>query len=70
MKLGYQVKLRFIIDQKDSLSELLIIKDIWNMLITNRKSKNLNMYRIETNSFIRIAPIVKYLSKYKLKTKK
>jgi hypothetical protein len=73
MALGYQVKLRFMIDQKDSLDTLLIIKDIWNMLLTNRKLKNIDissMYRVEINSFIKIPPIMEYLNKFMLKTKK
>lgn len=72
MKLGYQVKLRFLIDQKDSLNTLLIIKDIWGMILQNRKKKNIdrNIYRIETNSFVKVFKIINYLDNYKLKTKK
>jgi hypothetical protein len=47
----------FMIDQKDSLDTLLIIKNLWNMLLTNRKLKNRDtssMYRVEINSFIKI----------------
>jgi len=73
MALGYQVKLRFMIDQKDSLDTLLIIKNLWNMLLTNRKLKNRDtssMHRVEINSFIKIPPVVEYLNKFRLKTKK
>lgn len=42
--------------------------------MTNRKLKGEEgkgtMYRIETNSFIKVKPIVDYLTKFELKTKK
>ena len=28
------------------------------------------MYRVETNSFIRVKPIIEYINRYRLKTKK
>jgi len=40
MTLGYQVKLIFMIDQKDSLEALLPIKEVWNMILTVRKLKD------------------------------
>jgi hypothetical protein len=43
------------------------------MLLTNRKLKNIDissMYRVEINSFIKIPPIMEYLNKFMLKTKK
>ena len=72
MTLGYQVKLRFMIDQKDSLDTMLIIKDQLNLFLTHRKQKGLNvsMYRIESNSFLKVPNIIQYLSKFRLKTKK
>lgn len=73
MILGYQVKLRFMIDQKDSINSLTLIKDLWDMILTNRKLKNKSiqsMYRVEINSFIKVLPIIIYLNNFKLKTKK
>jgi len=37
MALGYQVKLRFMIDQKDSLDTMLFIKGQLNLFLTHRK---------------------------------
>ena len=71
--LGYQVKLRFMIDQKDSLDTLLYIKSQLNLFLTHRKQKkglSGSMYRIESNSFIKVPLIVQYLNKFRLKTKK
>ena len=73
MNLGYQVKLRFMIDQKDSLDTMLFIKSQLNLILTNRKLKNeiiSTMYRVESNSFIKIPLIIKYLNIFKLKSKK
>ena len=70
MALGYQVKL---IDQKDSLDALLHIKEAWNMILTIRKLKDkvtISVHRVEINSFVKVPPIVKYLSEFRLKTKK
>jgi hypothetical protein len=73
MILGYQVKLRFMIDQKDSLNSILFIKDQLNLFLTHRKLKkkdNGSMYRIESNSFIKVPLIIEYLNRFKLKSKK
>ena len=73
MTLGYQVKLRFMIDQKDNLNTMLFIRDQLNLFLTNRKLKkgiNSTMYRIESNSFIKAPVIIKYLNSFELKTKK
>ena len=37
MKLGYHVKLRFMLDQKDSLNNMLFIKDQLNLFLTKVK---------------------------------
>jgi hypothetical protein len=73
MALGYQVKLRFMIDQKDSLENMLFIKDQLNLFLSHRKLKKGligNMHRIESNSFVKVPLIVEYLNKFKLKSKK
>nr|YP_010218717.1 LAGLIDADG endonuclease [Morchella brunnea]UBU98554.1 LAGLIDADG endonuclease [Morchella brunnea] len=73
MTLGYQVKLRFMIDQKDSLNTLLFIKNQWDMILSHRKlagGDSSSMYRVETNSFVRVKPIIEYLNIFRLKTKK
>ena len=73
MKLGYQVKLRFMIDQKDSLESMLLIKDQLNLFLTNRKINKAgtdSIHRIETNSFIKVPLIIDYINKFNLKTKK
>lgn len=73
MVLGYQVKLRFMIDQKDSFETLSFIRDQWNMILSNRKLKegsSGSMLRAEINSFVRVKPVIDYLSVYRLKTKK
>lgn len=73
MALGYQVKLRFMIDQKDSLDNMLFIKDQLNLFLINRKLKkgsNGIMHRIESNSFVKVPLIVDYINTFRLKTKK
>jgi hypothetical protein len=71
MVLDYQVKLRFMIDQKDNLNNMLYLKEVLNLFLTYRKIKKLdNMYRIESNSFIKVPLIIEYLEKFNLKTKK
>ena len=73
MALGYQVKLRFMIDQKDSLDNMLFIKDQLNLFLTNRKLKKGTigtMHRIESNSFVKVPLIIEYIYRFRLKTKK
>ena len=71
MVLGYQVKLRFMIDQKDNLNNMLFLKKVLNLFLTHRKTKKVNnMYRIESNSFLKVPLIIEYLDKFNLKTKK
>ena len=73
MVLGYQVKLRFMIDQKDSLTNMIFIKDQLNLFLTHRKLKKDStgtMHRIESNSFVKVPLIVEYLNKFRLKSKK
>ena len=73
MTLGYQVKLRFMIDQKDSLDNMLFIKDQLNLFLTNRKLKKGTigtMHRIESNSFVKVPLIIEYIYRFRLKTKK
>ncbi len=75
MTQGYQVKLRFMIDQKDSLKNMLYIKDQLNLFLSHRKLKKdvdgiITMHRIESNSFVKAAFIIDYLNRYNLKTKK
>ena len=75
MTLGYQVKLRFMVDKKDSLHDMLFIRDQLNLFLTHIKLKgeiaNLSsMHRIESNSFIKAPLIINYLNRYNLKTKK
>ena len=67
MTLGYQVKMRFMIDQKDSLNDMLYLKNILNLFLTYRTD---SMHRIESNSFTKIPLIVTYLDNFNLKTKK
>lgn len=62
------VKLRFMIDQKDSLNNMLFIKDLLNLKLTQRKLKNIG--RIESNSFVKVPLIVEYINRFRLKTKK
>ena len=73
MALGYQVKLRFMIDQKDSLDNMLFIKDQLNLFLTNRNLKKGvmgTMHRIESNSFVKVPLIIDYINRFRLKTKK
>ena len=73
MALGYQVKLRFMIDQKDSLENMIYIKDQLNLFLSNRKLKKGtegSMHRIESNSFVKAPLIIEYLNKFRLKSKK
>jgi LAGLIDADG endonuclease len=72
MTLDYQLKLRFMIGQKDSLDTMLVINDQLNLFLTHRKQKGLNisMYRIKSNSFVNVPLIIQYLNKFRLKTKK
>ena len=60
MTLGYQVKLRFMIDQKDSLDNMNFIKNQLNLFLTHRKLKKGTVgtvHRIESNSFLK-APLI------------
>jgi hypothetical protein len=73
MALGYQVKLRFMIDQKDSLDNMNFIKDQLNLFLTHRKLKkgiSGTMHRIESNSFVKVPLIIEYITRFRLKTKK
>ena len=73
MKFGIQVKLRFMLDHKDSLDSLLLIKDQLNLFLTNRKLKKGNigsMHRIEINSFVKVPLIINYINNFNLKSKK
>ena len=73
MTLGYQVKLRFMIDQSESLNGMTVLKETFNLSLTNRKLKIGalgNMHRIETNSFKRLPLIINYINSFNLKTKK
>lgn len=73
MTLGYQVKLRFMIDHKDSLDDMLFIKDQLNLFISHRKLKKGTIgtiHRIESNSLVKVPFIIIYLKKFKLKSKK
>jgi hypothetical protein len=76
MKLGYQVLLRFILDQKSELDTLLIIKNLWGLMLIPRKLKDhkvgdpITMHRIETRAYIKMASIISYLTKYPLRTNK
>ena len=73
MALGYQVKLRFMIDQKDSLDIMLFIKDQLNLFLTIRKLKKGSigtMHRIESNSLVKVPLIIEYINRFRLKTKK
>ena len=72
MSLGYQVKLRFMIDQKDSLNTMIYLKDLLNLNLTWKlKSNDINkMCRVESNSFIKVSTIINYLNNFSLKTKK
>lgn len=73
MTLGYQVKLRFMVDQSESLNEMIILKSTLNLILTNRKLKKGaidNMHRIETSSFNKLPLIINYLNAFHLKTKK
>ena len=67
MTLRYQVKLRFMIDQKDSLDNMLYLKNILNLFITFRSK---TMHRIESNSIVKVPFIISYIENFKLKTKK
>ena len=73
MTLGYQVKLRFMIDQKDSLDSMLFIKDQLNLFLTHRKLKKGaigSMHRIESTSFVKVPLIIEYINRFRLKSKK
>jgi hypothetical protein len=73
MVLGYQVKLRFMIDQLGEFKAMSLLKDILNLFLTRRilkKGEVSQMYRIETNSFIKLPLIINYINNFNLKTKK
>lgn len=67
MALGYQVKMRFMIDQKDSLKEMTYLKNILNLFLTYRTD---TMHRIESNSLLKVPITLKYIDVYNLKSKK
>ena len=73
MSLSYPVKLIFLIDHKDSLDTMLIIKDLFDLFLTNRKLKNGSLgtiHRLESNSLLNVPLIINYLNKFNLKSKK
>lgn len=73
MTLGYQVKLRFMIDQSESLNDMIILKEILHLILTHRKLKKGaagNMHRIETSSFNKLPLIINYVNSFILKTNK
>lgn len=73
MILGYQVKMRFMIDQSESLDEMNILKETLNLILTHRKLKKgvlSEMYRIESNSLKKVPLILEYVNRFNLKTKK
>jgi hypothetical protein len=73
MTLGYQVKWRFMIDQKNSLDIMNFMKDELNLFLTHRKLKKGTigtMHRIESNSFVKVPLIIWYINRFRLKTKK
>lgn len=43
MTLGYKVKLRFMIDQKDSLTTMVFIKDQLNLYLSHAKQRKLKI---------------------------
>jgi hypothetical protein len=52
---------------------MMFIKDQLNLFLTHRKLKKGNigtMHRIESNSFVKVPLIIKYINKFRLKTKK
>ena len=67
MALGYQVKLRFMIDQKDSFNDMLYLKDLLGLFLTYRTN---TMHRIESTSFVKVPLVISYIDKFNLKTKK
>ena len=56
------------IDQKECIQNMAYLKDIFNLILTYRKSKNglKNIHRIESNSFIKIPLLFNYIEKYNL----
>ena len=73
MTLGYQVKLRFMIDQSENLNDMIILKEILHLILTHRKLKRGavgNMHRIETSSFNKLPLIINYINLFPLKTNK
>lgn len=73
MTLGYQVKLRFMIDQSESLNDMIILKEILHLILTYRKLKKGavgNMHRIETSFFNKLPLKLNYLTSFTLKTNK
>lgn len=73
MTLGYKVKLRFMIDKSESLNDMIVLKEILNLILTHRKLKKGgigNMHRIETSSFNKLPLIINYINLFNLKTQK
>jgi hypothetical protein len=73
MLLGYQVKLRFMIDQSDSYNDMISLSHVLDLLLTHRKLKKGaigKMHRIESSSFKKVPLIIEYITLFELRTKK
>lgn len=76
--LGFRVRLRFIIDQKDSSvgtigderSVLLLVKDFLQSGVISRRKPVEGMYRFTSTSIFSHELLVQYLSRYRLRTLK
>lgn len=67
---GYRVVLRFLLDQKNAESTLLIIRDLFGYGQVNLRKNTNGVYRFSNNSFKGLLSVRDYFLTFPLKTKK
>nr|YP_010160552.1 hypothetical protein K4Y30_mgp16 [Gymnopilus junonius]QRH17738.1 hypothetical protein [Gymnopilus junonius] len=67
---GYRVALRFLLDQKNAESTLLIIRDLFGYGQVNLRKNTNGVYRYSNNSFKGLLSVHDYFLTFPLKTKK
>ncbi|KAI8818658.1 laglidadg endonuclease, partial [Chytriomyces cf. hyalinus JEL632] len=70
VRVGYRVHLRFILDQKDAQTQLVMLRDMIGHGNVSPRSDVSSNYRLIVDSFGGMEPIVTYFSLFPLKTKK
>lgn len=67
---GYRVTLRFLLDQKNAESTLLLIRDLFKFGQVFVRGETNGVYRYHNNTFKGLLPVRDYFLAFSLKTKK